>query len=154
MTYCIRRAIPADAVRLAEIEIFNYRLYFYPIFQSDDFYFRELNTADRADTYIRQPELLERTYVYDDGVVKGFYRICGTKLEKLFVEPVLQGQGIGGELLDFACRTAPVTGLWTLEKNVRAIRFYERHGFEKTDRRKPEEGTEEYLVWLEKSEKR
>ena len=28
---CIRQATAADAVRLAEIEIFNYRLNFYPI---------------------------------------------------------------------------------------------------------------------------
>lgn len=150
----IRQALPEDAVRLAEIEIFNYRLHFYPIFRNDDFYFRELNTADMAEIYRTDPALLARTYVWDDGVVGGFCRIDGTQLEKLFVEPVLQSGGIGGELLAFACEALHVTGLWALEKNIRAIRFYERHGFHVTEHRVPEADTEEYLVWLERSSER
>ena len=38
----IRPARPDDAARLAEIEIFNYRLNFYPIFRTNDYFFREL----------------------------------------------------------------------------------------------------------------
>ena len=33
----IRPATVADLPRIAEIEVFNYRLYFYPIFRSDGF---------------------------------------------------------------------------------------------------------------------
>ena len=39
---CIRQATAADLPRIAEIEIFNYRLNFYPIFRDDDYYFNEL----------------------------------------------------------------------------------------------------------------
>ena len=39
----IRKANKEDVYRIAEIEVFNYRLYFYPIFQNDDYYFDELN---------------------------------------------------------------------------------------------------------------
>ena len=39
---CIRPAVEADLARIAEIEIFNYRLNFYPIFRCDEFYFEEL----------------------------------------------------------------------------------------------------------------
>ena len=40
--------------------------------------------------------------------------------------------------------------LWALEKNERALRFYERHGFTDTGERKYEDGTTEYLVKLSK----
>ena len=37
-----------------------------------------------------------------------------------------------------------------LEKNEKAIAFYQRHGFRTTGERKPEEGTAEYLVRMER----
>ena len=37
-----------------------------------------------------------------------------------------------------------------LDKNARAIRFYERHGFIAAGEKKPEDGTSEYLVLLKK----
>ena len=42
---CIRPAQEADLARIAEMEIFNYRLNFYPIFLEDAFYFAELQKA-------------------------------------------------------------------------------------------------------------
>lgn len=147
----MRKADFVDVARLTEIEIFNYRLYLYPIFKNDDFYFRELNIIRLAENYLAYLELLDRTYVYDDGVVKGFCRGDGIRLEKLFVEPVLQGQGIGSALLTYAMENHHANGMWVLEKNIRAIRFYERYGFRKTDRRIPEEDTTEFLVWMERT---
>ena len=38
----IRAATAADLARIAEIEVFNYRMNFYPIFRSDEFYFDEM----------------------------------------------------------------------------------------------------------------
>ena len=38
----IRKAEKKDLARIAEIQIFNYRMYFYPIFKSDEYYFDEL----------------------------------------------------------------------------------------------------------------
>ena len=43
--------------------------------------------------------------------------------------------------------------LWALEKNIRAIRFYERHVFRMTADRKLEEDATEYLVRLVKRNK-
>lgn len=144
----IRQAEAADASRIAEIEIFNYRLYFYPIFRSDAFYFGDLQVTDRAQMLCSQPELLARHWVYDDGVVKGFIRLHGREVEKLFAEPVLHRQGIGSALLDWAIGTHDVRELWALEKNERALRFYARHGFAPDGQRKPEEDTDEYLLHL------
>ena len=144
----IRRADEKDTSRLAEIEIFNYRLNFYPIFQNDEFYFGDLQVGSRMQEYLTAPTLLATTYVYDDGVVKGFIRLKGTEVEKLFVEPVLQGQGIGEKLLAFAVRDKQADHLWALEKNARAIRFYERNGFHPSGERKLEEDTDEYLLLM------
>jgi len=141
----IRQACAQDAARLAEIEVFNYRLNFYPIFRNDDFYFNEMTVSAWAADW--DAEMLARTLVYDDGAVKGFLRLRGTQVEKLFVEPVLQGAGIGAALLDRAVALG-ADHLWALEKNTRAIAFYARHGFHPTGEREPEEDTTEYLLLL------
>ena len=146
----IRKATAKDAGRIAEIEIFNYRLYFYPIFQSDEFYFDELQVLSAAKELAEDEEKLLNTYVYDDGAVKGFIRLNGKQVEKLFVEPVLHGKHIGEALLQYAIDTHGVTFLWALEKNERAIRFYERHGFHKTNEKMLEEDTTEYLIRMER----
>lgn len=146
----IRKARSEDASRVAEIEIFNYRLYFYPIFQSDEFYFDELQVQPAAQALSADRNTLDRTYVYDDGVVKGFIRMDGEQVEKLFVEPVLHGQHIGEALLRFAVEEHGASWLWALEKNAGAIRFYERNGFHRTEIRTQEEDTDEYLVRMER----
>lgn len=145
--YTIRPATEADLCRITEIEIFNYRLNFYPIFRSDDFYFGDLQVLPRMASLRR---LLDEFLVYDDGVVKGFMRVHGQELCKLFVEPVLQSQGIGAALLAHAVESMDIRHLWALEKNTRAIAFYQRHGFRLTDQRRLEEGTTEYLVRMER----
>ena len=146
----VRRAVPGDAGRLAEIEVFNYRLNFYPMFLDDRFYFAELTVERLAARYAARPEWTANTLVYDDGAVKGFVRLDGAEIAKLFVEPALQGHGIGAALLD---RAAALGGrsLWALEKNAGALRFYARHGFVPTGERKPEEDTVEYLIRLERA---
>ena len=141
----IRKAIAQDLTRIAEIEVFNYRLNFFPIFKSDWYYFQELQVPSLAEKY---RESLASLWVYDDGVVKGFLLSENQELKKLFVEPVLQGQSIGAKLLDFAVSELDVRFLWALEKNGKAIAFYRRHGFQVTADRKPEDGTSEYLVRL------
>ena len=146
----VRQATLADIARVAEIEIFNYRLNFYPIFLCDEFYFEEKQVPKEMKRYETEEGLLENTFVYDDGVVKGFIQLDGTKVAKLFVEPVLQGQGIGAKLLEFAVTEKQATHLCALEKNVKAIKFYERHGFRMTEEKELEEGTTEYLVKLKK----
>ena len=146
-TSYIRPAAEADLGRIAEIEIFNYRLNFYPIFRDDEFYFRDLQVSTRSASLGR---FLDELWVYDDGAVKGFIRVHGDELCKLFVEPVLQSQGIGAALLAHAVDALGVQHLWALEKNTRAIAFYQRHGFLLTDQRRLEEGTTEYLVRMER----
>ena len=144
----IRPAVPGDAARLAEIELFNYRLNFYPIFRTDDYFFSELTVPVLIAEYGEKPELIAHTFVYDDGVIKGFARINGSEIEKLFVEPVFQGGGLGTALLRFAVLERGADRLWALEKNERAIAFYSRHGFYPTGEKKPVDDTDEFLIML------
>ena len=148
-TSLVRKATINDLSRIAEIQVFNYRLYFYPIFQSDEYYFDELSVPSLMKQYEAG---LDSLYVYDDGAVKGFLKIEGTYIARLFVEPVLQNGSIGSRLLEYAIKEHNADYLWALEKNEKAIRFYKRHGFIATGEKKPEEGTDEYLVLLKRQQ--
>ncbi len=145
----IRKAITKDLSRIAEIQIFNYRLYFYPIFKSDEYYFDVLQVPSLMRKYEAD---LDSIYVFDDGVVKGFIKIEGTYIARLFVEPVLQNASIGSQLLEYAVKEHNADHLWALEKNEKAIHFYEKHGFAVTGEKKPEEGTTEFLVLLRRKD--
>lgn len=68
----IRKATIKDLSRIAEIQIFNYRLYFYPKFKADKYYFDELQVPSLMQKYETD---IDSVYVYDDGVVKGFIKI-------------------------------------------------------------------------------
>ena len=143
----VRQATIADLSRIAEIVIFNYRLNFYPIFQNDDYYFNELQVSKVAKQY---EDVVGNMWVYDDGAIKGVIQIENSEIKKLFVEPALQGKSIGSYLLKYAIVEHKANTLWALEKNVRAIRFYKRHGFNVTTDKKLEEDTTEYLVRLKR----
>ena len=119
----------------------------YPIFRADEYYFAELQVPSLMQKYEAS---LDGTYVYDDGVVKGFIKLEDTYIARLFVEPVLQNAAIGSALLEFAIQQHGANHLWALEKNGKAIRFYERHGFALTGDKKLEEGTSEYLVLMKR----
>lgn len=143
----IRKAKSEDLNRIAEMEVFNYRLHFYPIFRSDWFYFEELQVPKVARRY---ESVLDSLWVFDDGVVKGFIQVQNTEVKKLFVEPALQGQSVGAKLLEFAVAELDARWLWALEKNTRAIAFYQRHGFRPTGEKTFEAGTTEYLIRMER----
>ena len=74
----IRKATNNDLTRIAEIEVFNYRLNFYPIFRDDEFYFDELQVPKRIEAF---EALIGSIWVYDDGAaqsIPGFHDINGS----------------------------------------------------------------------------
>lgn len=103
-----------------------------------------------AESYLKDPQKLADTFVYDDGVVKGLIQAAGGEVVKCYVDPCFQSGGVGRALLDYAVKRLDARWLWALEKNRRAIRFYERAGFHATGERKLEEGTPEYLTRMER----
>ncbi len=145
----IRRAEKRDISRIAEILVFVKRIKFRPIFQDDAYSFGELQVLSVAEQY-GKPDILEKIYVYDDGIVKGLIHIEKNEIVELYIDYFFQSRGIGSSLIEYAKEKYSVDFLWALEKNVAAIRFYEAHGFQLTDTKKFEEGTTEYLVRMER----
>ncbi|MEA5051123.1 MAG: GNAT family N-acetyltransferase [Oscillospiraceae bacterium] len=144
----IRKAKTDDAARIAEMLVFNNRLYYFPIFRDEAYSFGRMQVPAVEREYL-DPQALAQTFVFDDGgIVKGMIRIRAREIVKLYVEPSFQGQGIGAALLDFAVARHGADHLWALEKNTRALAFYGRNGFRPTGERVAEEGTAEYLLRL------
>lgn len=146
----IRKATAEDVSRLAEILVFVRRINFYPIFGDAGYAFGEQQVIPTAKEYLSDPALLERTYVYDDGIVRGLIEVKGQEIVKLYVDHFFQGQGIGDKLLTFALQQFDIRYLYALEKNTGAIRFYERHGFTFRGEWMYEEDTTERLLKLER----
>ncbi len=149
MKRMIRQATIEDASRIAEISIFTKRMNYRSIFRNDQVSFGEMQVYPLADSYIHDPKLLQAIWVFDDGFVKGFIRIEGKQIAELYVDSFFENLGIGGRLLSFAV-TKGCDTLWVLDKNTDAQRFYSRHGFVKTGERKPEEGTDEYIIEMKR----
>lgn len=144
----IRKAEPKDISRIAEILVFTKRMKYRAIFHNDDYSFNELQVVKVANEF-KDPELLGKVWVYDDGIVKGMMHLEGKEISELYVDYFFWNQGIGAQLLEFAKEKYDCRYLWTLEKNKEAIHFYKAHGFNLNGKRQLEEGTPEYQenVW-------
>ena len=145
----IRKATEEDASRIAEILVFAKRMKYRSIFYDDAYSFGELQVLPVAKKYIENG-FLNNMFLYDDGIIKGLIRIEKEEILELYADHFFQGQGIGSELIEYAKENYSVNFLWTIEKNIDAISFYEAHGFHLTDTRKYEEGTTEYLVMMKR----
>ena len=70
-------------------------------------------------------------YVYEsDEKIQGFVGLSDEYIEGIFVSDEKQSQGIGKLLLDFVKNRKTDLKLNVYQKNERAIRFYQREGFE------------------------
>lgn len=145
----IRKAETKDLSRIAEILVFTKRMKYRSIFQNDEFSFNELQVVKVADEF-KDPELLDKVWVYDDGIVKGMIHLEGKEIVELYVDYFFWKEGIGSKLVEFAKEKFDPKFVWTLEKNEDAVHFYEKHGFKLNGKRQPEEGTPEYIVMLER----
>ena len=145
----IRKAEPKDLSRIAEILVFTKRMKYRAIFHNDEYSFNELQVVKVADEF-KDPELLDKVWVYDDGIVKGMIHLEGKEIAELYVDYFFWKEGIGSKLVEFAKEKSDAKFVWTLEKNDDAIRFYVTHGFKLNGKRQLEEGTPEFIVMLER----
>ena len=145
----IRKAEPKDISRIAEILVFTKRMKYRSIFHNDEYSFNGLQVVKVADEF-KDPEHLDKVWVYDDGIVKGMIHLEGKEIAELYVDYFFWKEGIGSKLIEFAKEKFDVKSVWTLEKNGDAIHFYEAHGFKINGKRQLEEGTPEYIVMLER----
>ena len=84
-----------------------------------------------------------------DGAPVGFIGVEGGRLEMLFLDPDVRGQGLGRYLLERGIERLGVTELTVNEQNPQAVGFYEHLGF-KTYRRTEldEEGRPYPLLYM------
>ena len=65
-----------------------------------------------------------------EGAWRSFIGLSGDMIEMLFVHPDSLGRGYGTALLRFAVKEMSVRKVDVNEQNLRALRFYRKHGFE------------------------
>jgi len=138
----------SDIPRVAEIHIFSWRCAYRGII-SDEHLFNELSVVkriERLESLLRDKADIwsgSDNYVYDDGIIKAFLSIgpCrdedkpkAFELGEIYVDPCLQGGGIGTALVLYCEEIAAKRGydeiiLWTFEKNAHARAFYEKLGY-------------------------
>lgn len=145
----IRKATKDDISRIAEILIFSKRTNYRRIFNDDAVSFGVMQVLPLAKEYMDDSHSLDTVWVYDDGFVKGMVNFTDTEVRELYVDPFFTSNHIGEKLLGFAC-AGGASSLWVLEKNERAISFYQRNGFILTDEKKYQDGTTEYIVKMKR----
>ena len=110
----IRQAQEKDVSRIAEILVYNnrvnfFRVNFFPIFKDEDYSFGKLQVMSVADEYLRDKERLQNTFIFDDGVIRGFIQLSGREIQKLYVDTFFQNMGIGAALISLEeYRSSPV----------------------------------------------
>ena len=86
---------------------------------------------ERNFTAVKEMLPQAEVYVYEnDKGIQAFLGLSGEYIEGIFVSEGAQSRGIGKCLLDCAKDRKPALRLNVYQKNVRAIRFYRREGFQ------------------------
>ena len=124
----------------------NYR----KIFCNDKVSFGEMQVYPLAKRYMDNPHELDGIWVYDDEFVKGMIHISENRILELYVDSFFENQGIGSRLIKFAIEQMHCDSLWVLEKNTKALGFYQRNGFEITEEKVYQEGTTEFVVKMKR----
>lgn len=131
-TLVLRPATPEDLPAVAEVHI-RARDAAYPAMP------RTLHPPHEAHAWVAAWDLAAHdVWVAESpGQVAGYARFDREWLEDLYVEPGVQGTGIGSALLDLVKARRPAGFcLWVFESNEPARGFYRRHGLvdlERTD---------------------
>lgn len=85
--------------------------------------------------YVKQELPESNVYVYElNNKIIGFIGLNNKYIEGIFVKSKMQSHGIGNELIKKAKQINKELKLNVYEKNIRAIKFYKKHGFEITKR--------------------
>ena len=133
----------SDVPRIAEIHVYGWRSAHRGIV-SDDHLFNKMLVSER----IKRLEQafhndITETYVFDDGIIKAFLTIGACRdddksgsfeLWGIYVDPFMQRQGVGTQLVEYCERQAAERGfkevcLWVLAENQTSRAFYESLGY-------------------------
>lgn len=112
-----------------------------------DFSYWLLHVEAMRDVYIPHSE----TWLYKDqnNQVLGFMSLVDSRLASIFVNPDVQGSGIGSILLEKAKELKNELALTVYVRNTRAVHFYKKHNFTIKDTGVDENTNEEeyHMVW-------
>ncbi|MCL2574217.1 MAG: GNAT family N-acetyltransferase [Defluviitaleaceae bacterium] len=135
----IRPLEKSDIPRIAEIHIFAQRTTYRGVVPYV-FLFKKMTVGDRIE-YFKHNQT--NGFVYDEDFIKGFITLgrCededkadSLELYRIFVDPPMQGEGVGIKLAEHFEKVATEQGysdicLWVLEGNTNARSFYEKLGY-------------------------
>lgn len=80
--------------------------------------------------YVKKAFLKSEIYIYlDNDIIQGFIGLTDNYIEGIFVKDDMQSKGIGKLLLDYVKNIKDNLTLYVYQKNIRAIKFYQREGF-------------------------
>lgn len=120
--------------------------------QAHDFIDKKYWKAHYTEVRKMMPEA--EIYVFDseDGIL-GFLGLQEDYIAGIFMEECNRGRGIGTHLLHCAKQNHSSLSLHVYLKNERAVRFYEKEGFNIAGEKKEEEtGEQEYIMeWKKES---
>ena len=143
----VRRAVPADAGRIAEIHVQSWQSGYQGLMPQD--YLDGLDPARRRDRWAQSLEQADWSrggilVVADDvGYVAGFASAHASRdedaaddvgeVQAIYLSPGCWGRGLGRELMAATVGHLATVGygqvtLWVLASNARARRFYEAAG--------------------------
>lgn len=142
----IRRAVPGDALAIAEAEVASWRAAYAGLMPAA--YLAALSEQDRAETWLADLERhgergRKRAWVVEDGGRVHGFSLAGLQtgapagvglLYFLYFRPEVWGKGIAAPLMervmdDLRDQGVTTAQLWVLAENERARRFYERLGW-------------------------
>lgn len=124
----IYRPVPADFPAIADLWEASVRATHTFLPESDILYFKLLILNE----YLYQVDL----YCTKDGngSITGFLGVADGKIEMLFIDPAVRGQGIGRFLSEYAIKELKATTVDVNEQNEQAVGFYQKMGFKTTGR--------------------
>ncbi len=107
----------------------------------------------QAEVYVYERESEEAAFndlFPGSNEILGFIGLNGDYIEGIFVCEEARSMGVGRKLLEHAKKRKVKLSLNVYQKNIRAVRFYQREGFQ-IEREKTDENTgeKEYLMTWE-----
>ena len=99
---------------------------------------------------VKEMFLQAEIYVYENkGNIQGFIGLNHEYIAGIFISDKVQSQGIGQSLLNFVKDRKKTLCLNVYQKNIRAIHFYQREGFEiQAEALDENTGEKEYvMIW-------
>ncbi len=81
-----------------------------------------------------------------ENLALGFIGVADKKVEMLFIDPKYFGQGLGLRLLNFAVKELGANKVDVNEQNEKALKFYQKFGFETFERTVKDDQGRDYPI--------